>query len=30
MRTRLVEFNRFDVLAKERVWDDPAACVERF
>jgi hypothetical protein len=25
-----MEFNRFDVSAKELVWDDPAACVERF
>ena len=25
-----VEFNRFDVSAKELVWDDPAACLERF
>jgi hypothetical protein len=25
-----VEFNRFDVSTKELVWDDPAACLERF
>jgi predicted transposase YdaD len=26
----VVEFNRFDVATKELVWDDPAACLERF
>ena len=25
-----MEFNRFDVSAKELVWDDPAAWLERF
>jgi hypothetical protein len=25
-----MEFNRFDVSAKELVWEDPAAWVERF
>jgi predicted transposase YdaD len=32
IRTRMefVEFNRFDVSAKELVWDDPAAWLERF
>jgi hypothetical protein len=30
LRTEVVEFNRSDVSAKELVWDNPAACVERF
>ena len=29
-RRSLMEFNRFDVSAKELVWDDPTAWLERF